>query len=346
MNCVCAQQELWDWLQDHEKLVSDSKNLRCELPPGLRARYFLKLNPSEFCETPLVIKLTIQDIRPSSIIVSWQSRNHSDIYGYRVVFSTITNEKYTDNTTVSTYLSLRSGVNCLLPNEIPRGNIIFPSLRRKKFTKNVWHHWKFNFPFYYGNSAPGLSLRIFCFSGSSITGLLQANSKEFDSTITSVQLSTLFPSTRYLVCVFGLTRWTTQTHSNNASKLSDDYFGRCIEVRTLDTGEDDHRRRNPAENSFLTRRLGLIIGSCMGCVVFIILVIILILMKVKKQRKKSKNARPLPPEYLSYRHFSLQGCDPLKMYAQRGATITWFGIVDVTTFIVQVHNLRRCSNSC
>lgn len=148
----------------------------------------------------------------------------------------------------------------------------------------------------------------------------QASGKEYDSTVASVQLSMLHPKTEYLVCVVALTRWPHTLSSPRNGSEENDYFGRCTEVRTLDTDEDDYRVRGSDEDSFLTRRLGLMIGSCMGCIMFVILVIVLVLMKMKKQRKNAKNEQPLPPEYLSYRHFSLQGCEPLKMNTQQGTT--------------------------
>lgn len=59
--------------------------------------------------------------------------------------------------------------------------------------------------------------------------------------------------------------------------------------------------------SILTRRLGLIIGCCMGFIVFIVLVSVLGYLKVKKQRAAIKrDQQAVPPEYLSYRHFSIQ----------------------------------------
>lgn len=63
--------------------------LRCEHPPELRGRVFLELNPEQFCDQPLVVKLGIQDIQPFSVLVSWQSRNHSGLYGYQVAYYTI-----------------------------------------------------------------------------------------------------------------------------------------------------------------------------------------------------------------------------------------------------------------
>lgn len=81
--CGCEQQELWEWLRDHQKLVG---RLRCDQPPELRGLLFLDLEPPRFCSAPLVLKLAIQDIQPFSVLVSWQSRNHSGLHGYRVAY--------------------------------------------------------------------------------------------------------------------------------------------------------------------------------------------------------------------------------------------------------------------
>ena len=93
-------------------------------------------------------------------------------------------------------------------------------------------------------------------------------------------------------------------------------MSRCTEVRTLESpssivGEGTIGDRGSLAN-ILTRRLGLIVGSCMGFVVFVVLISILGYMKMKKQRASVKREQPLasnPPEYMSYRHFSLQGND-------------------------------------
>lgn len=89
--CSCDSQELWEWLRDHQKLVerANTRALRCEHPPELRGRIFLDLNPEQFCDQPLVIKLGIQDIQPFSVLVSWQSRNHSGLHGYQVAYYSI-----------------------------------------------------------------------------------------------------------------------------------------------------------------------------------------------------------------------------------------------------------------
>lgn len=88
--CGCESQELWEWLRDHQKLVQpETRGLRCEQPPELRGRVFLDLEPEQFCSVPLVMKLAIQDIQPYSVLVSWQSRNHSGLHGYQVAYHSL-----------------------------------------------------------------------------------------------------------------------------------------------------------------------------------------------------------------------------------------------------------------
>lgn len=88
---------------------------------------------------------------------------------------------------------------------------------------------------------------------------------------------------------------------------------KCEEVSTLGTQNSIHGGlgRLPDSTldvqSILTRRLGLIVGSCLGVVVFVVLVTVLGYLKMKKQRAAVKRDQPtVPPEYMSYRHFSIQ----------------------------------------
>lgn len=66
--------------------------------------------------------------------------------------------------------------------------------------------------------------------------------------------------------------------SASALQLVDSQTSRCAEVRTLDGGDPT----GAATGSFLTRRLGLIVGSCMGCVVFLILIAVLSYTKIRQ----------------------------------------------------------------
>ncbi|XP_025160019.1 protein artichoke [Harpegnathos saltator] len=269
LHCDCESQELWEWLRDHQKLVGggmsrnrgggglrvndmDSGLLRCEQPPELRGLVFLDLDPHAFCSAPLVLKLAIQDIQPFSVLVSWQSRNHSGLRGYQVAYHALDNV-----------------------DEV-RAKILEPSVR-------------------------------------------------------SVKLSKLSSNTRYLICVFGLGNWMTPSVENNpsaeqlnfsqteilastpSSQMTDSSTSRCTEVKTLDVPDAIISSDGSAMgdvgsvSSFLTRRLGLIVGCCMGFVVFLLLVSVLGYLKVKKQREAVKREQqPIPPEYISYRHFSIQ----------------------------------------
>lgn len=100
--------------------------------------------------------------------------------------------------------------------------------------------------------------------------------------------------------------------------LKNSHFSKCTDVQTLDPDPSQLIETNGlASHSFLqsllTRRLGLIVGACLGIVVFIILASMLSYYKIKRQRlenlKRQQNPQtmsmPMPPEYISYRHFSI-----------------------------------------
>ncbi|CAD6235648.1 GSCOCG00007949001-RA-CDS [Cotesia congregata] len=283
--CGCESQELWEWLRDHQKLVvgegtrevvagsnvrrgmiNDVESqglLRCEQPPELRGLVFLELDPHAFCSTPLVQKISTQDIQPFSASIVWQSRNHTGLHGYQVVFRNLDS-----------------------PDEI-RSKILGPTARQLRLPK-------------------------------------------------------LLANTRYLVCIRGLGNWAPEDYSSSASlsssiitkvgndsdeilfdvltslpsEMLDSTVSQCQEIKTLEAPSavvisDGAPISDPSGvSSILTRRLGLIVGCCMGFVVFILLVSVLGYLKVKKQREAVKrDQQPVPPEYISYRHFSIQSGD-------------------------------------
>jgi hypothetical protein len=47
------------------------------------------MEPQDFCDAPLIVKLAIQDIQPFSVLVSWQSREHSGLNGYQVIYHSL-----------------------------------------------------------------------------------------------------------------------------------------------------------------------------------------------------------------------------------------------------------------
>lgn len=121
MFCSCDSQELWQWLSDHPKWAADdvgstsnrissgfndnagdignsvsgstsnSYTLKCEQPNGVRGKFFLQMQPREFCDEPLIVKVAIQDIQPFSVLVSWQGRENSGITGFQVIYQSLDN---------------------------------------------------------------------------------------------------------------------------------------------------------------------------------------------------------------------------------------------------------------
>jgi hypothetical protein len=85
---------LWEWLHDHLKwnllqeptTSGSASRLNCNQPDNLKGKDFLKMEPQDFCDAPLIMKLAIQDIQPYSVLVSWQSRDHSGLSGYQVIY--------------------------------------------------------------------------------------------------------------------------------------------------------------------------------------------------------------------------------------------------------------------
>lgn len=63
--------------------------MNCNQPEALKGKDFLKMEPQDFCDAPLIMKLAIQDIQPYSVLVSWQSREHSGLSGYKVIYHSL-----------------------------------------------------------------------------------------------------------------------------------------------------------------------------------------------------------------------------------------------------------------
>lgn len=86
--CDCDTHESWEWIRDHRRQLGTSavSGPRCEQPASVHGLLLLRLEPVQFCDKPLVLKLAIQDIQPFTVLVSWQSRNHSGLHGYQVAY--------------------------------------------------------------------------------------------------------------------------------------------------------------------------------------------------------------------------------------------------------------------
>ncbi|CRL04742.1 CLUMA_CG017802, isoform A [Clunio marinus] len=260
IHCSCESQELWEWLHDHLKWklldeVTGKSQLNCNQPETLKGKDFLKMEPQDFCDAPLIMKLAIQDIQPYSVLVSWQSREHSGLNGYQVIYHSLE-----------------------VPDEV--------------------------------------------------------RSMYLNRSSNSARLIALASNTLYLICVLGVGNWLTyQNDFNNSDStshnliatitnaqnevypeaikglLTESMTSRCTQVRTLyalsSIMEMDSLSSNGFFHSLVTRRLGLIVGCCLGIFVFIILIAVLGWLKVKKRRIEQAKRQQMPQEFLSYRSYAV-----------------------------------------
>lgn len=156
----------------------------------------------------------------------------------------------------------------------------------------------------------------------------------------SARLIALASNTLYLICVLGVGNWLTyQNDVNNSDSagssliaslanahneiypeaikglLTESMTSRCTQVRTLyalsSIMEMDSLSSNGFFHSLVTRRLGLIVGCCLGILVFIVLIAVLGWLKIKKRRIEQAKRQQMPQEFLSYRSYEQEeGRDP------------------------------------
>lgn len=87
LTCDCESQDVWRWMQDHYKIVlKGSSNLRCEHPEDLHGYSYLSLTSQKLCNSPVVVRVAIQDIQTYSVVVTWQGRNQSGLNGFQVAY--------------------------------------------------------------------------------------------------------------------------------------------------------------------------------------------------------------------------------------------------------------------
>lgn len=173
----------------------------------------------------------------------------------------------------------------------------------------------------------------------------------------SARLIALASNTLYLICVLGVGNWLTyQNDLNNSDStgsnliasltnahnevypeaikglLTESMTSRCTQVRTLyalsSIMEMDSLSSNGFLHSLVTRRLGLIVGCCLGILVFIVLVSVLGWLKIKKRRIEQAKRQQMPQDFMtmSYRSYSIsqdeQNRDPNHYNAQHPGHIT------------------------
>ncbi|XP_046399914.1 uncharacterized protein LOC124166423 [Ischnura elegans] len=269
--------------------------LRCESPPELRGEAFMELEPPRFCSAPLVIKLAIQDIQTLSVVVSWQGRDDHGITATPAA---------TGGWAIAGVKGYRVSYHALDRDDAVRSRTLERETRSVRL----------------GNLRPSTHYLI-C-----VTGLLN-DSKPTAGAASTPRPSTPLqriaappPPPPPPPPAPGPS--TSSSAPTGAILMADSPTTKCTQVRTLDLAEGvpggfggnvglSPQERGPDgstgglpsgayqpggdgpanfgnNGSILTRRLGLIVGSCMGIAVFVILVGALSYLKLKKQRAAAK----------------------------------------------------------
>ncbi|XP_058063169.1 toll-like receptor 6 [Anopheles bellator] len=269
--CSCDTQELWELLSDHRKWTRDYDAVRCEQPPEVQGKRLLAMEPQEFCDVPLILKIAIQDIQPYSVLVSWQSREHSGLHGFHIIYHSLDTVEDIRGKTLN-----RSSSSAKLARLSSNTRYLICVLGLSNW---LTYHGDINALLNQSNQLQNQILN----SGSALhSGYANG---ELDASLSNTLLSLMM----------------------------DTPTSRCTEVRTLDAigpnplAEVDGMSSESIIHSILTRRLGLIVGCCLGIVVFIVLVSVLGWLKIKKQRLEAakRQQQPHQPEFISYRHFSI-----------------------------------------
>ncbi|XP_071443356.1 chaoptin-like [Hetaerina americana] len=374
LHCSCDSQELWAWLHDHERVLAASTGaggdlgeggdgaygegeggsdqpspgrsggedgansgttsvaggLRCESPPELRGEAFMELEPPRFCSSPLVMKLAIQDIQTFSVVVSWQGRDDNGIMATPAA---------TGGWAIAGVKGYRVAYHALDRNDMVRSRTLDRDARTTLL----------------GKLRPSTHYLI-C-----VTGLLNDSEASASTPRPSIPLQRLSPPnpspatpTGAILMVDSPTTKCTQVrtldHADGVSLGIEGNGGRHTQGSGLDgslgigslpgggyqPGGDGPDFGNNG-GSILTRRLGLIVGSCMGFAVFVILVGALSYLKLKKQRAAAKrdggdaqsqqsqqsslHLPPLLPTPLPTRQPSLQSSQTLLHAHPRQATL-------------------------
>lgn len=84
LNCDCQLIGLWEWLQDHSRLLSSQeKNLVCVEPDKINDRSFLSLHPVDFCPVPLILILEVFKLESNEMTLHWEVQNNSLVAGFK-----------------------------------------------------------------------------------------------------------------------------------------------------------------------------------------------------------------------------------------------------------------------
>jgi len=84
-HCDCRLLTLWEWLQEHSRLLSSEERdaqLLCIQPDKLKDHVVLSLHPADFCPVPLISSFEIVTLEATGLKLSWEVQNDSLVGGF------------------------------------------------------------------------------------------------------------------------------------------------------------------------------------------------------------------------------------------------------------------------
>lgn len=266
MICNCEKDNTWVWIQDHPKIIKPTA-VSC-----LNNEY-----PTEKCDIPIISQLSIDKHKDNSVSVSWFIRNRTAIKSLQLLY-------YAED----------------IDSEVCYIN--FKVIINDRYITCI-------------------TIQIFLF---------QVKRENLERDEVSARLNDLEPNANYVVCVITLDEdpldledftqiietnntylkynGTEETRKNQevaASILMHSPSSECI---TFNTNKKFSPGKIKPDKVFditliLDRRMGLIVGCSLGCVVFFIMVSILLYTKIK-ERKRIAKSDPAWAELNDYRSMS------------------------------------------
>ncbi|XP_031636562.1 protein artichoke [Contarinia nasturtii] len=293
-NCSCESQSQWEWIKDHQKIMhSTERFIKCETPLSLRGRPFAAVTPEEFC--PLITEVTIDDIERYSVVVSWQHREHTGLVGFEIFYQAI--DGGVDDTEL-----LPMHVNPF--EHSAKLNVLSSGTLYRICVIGLGNRLSSAMTMYYVSNMVADNNLVNQFSDKLVSSSMDNpfGASEFGDDDENV-LHTIENRTDAIYMEF--------RHGLMKSKI-DTPISRCIEARTLvaepvQITDENRLTDGGLLHSLLTRRLGLIVGCCLGIFVFIIIVSILGWLKLKKRRlenAKRHEQQLNQAEQLNYQHLN------------------------------------------
>ncbi|XP_030381073.1 chaoptin [Scaptodrosophila lebanonensis] len=344
LHCSCDAQKLWEWLRDHRKwsLTPSGDNinyLRCEHPTELRGKVFGRMEPQQFCDAPLIPKMAIQDIQPYSVVVSWQSREHLGLNGFEIVYHATGDNLVGTSTSTGTGGVSAERAPILAPTDEIHGKRLNGTANSTKLTKlspnTRYHICVIGTGNWLSEPVANALQKLHQFNETFVP--LRDDLVAMAADLPAAALPPLLPEPYSPYQPYhhqqqqqqqqrqrqqnlreeeqqqqqALIENTIITDNVLQEVLKNSHISACTDVQTLDSTpslitDENGLSSNGFIHSILTRRLGLIVGCCLGIIVFIVMISVLSYVKLKKQRiENAKRQAAMPPEYISYRHFSI-----------------------------------------